>query len=88
MGTALFPTKMYLWYIQLSPQQAIERKTMKNLSSLGSCVTLLGKLAELLFVRNYLPDVDSFRRVVVESNSDSTICVNLCDSVWTTSSLT
>ena len=78
MGTALFPTKMHLWCIQLSPRGQ-QRKTgiktplgkrpVKNLCltvpRLGRYVTSLGRLAELLLVWFNSPYVDSFRRVVI-----------------------
>ena len=36
---------------------------------------------KLLFVRDYSSDVNSFRRVVIEHDSDSTICMDVCDGV-------
>ena len=78
MGTALFPTKMHLWCIQLSPcgqqrktgiKTLLGKRPVKNLCltilRLGRCVTSLGRLAELFFVRFNSSYIDSFSCIFV-----------------------
>ena len=78
MGTALFSTKVHLWCIQLSPhgqqrktgiKTPLGKRPVKNLCltvlRLGRCVTSLGRLAELSFVRFNSSYIDSFSRIFV-----------------------